>query len=498
MATHSFLLNNAELDFDTSGRSTVSFLGPQAYKAETHITLIAGANGTSKSRLLASLVEQLCEIEARRVAVDSSRRFPSTGGHGLLCSELSAFVNGQLSEFSTKPNSDSSELSQPFGLPSRILVLSNLVMDKFHFPSGITAETQFYHYLGVRQATNLTTTGSLERAVTEAVLSIASDQQRLQSFQAWIELVFSGERELAFQFPRFRLAELEKYLNTNNKAELIRERMQRRMGSRRSINIESTLIEQTVRDVTELFEFLNGKITDYQSTPKQGRNQPDPLMRLVKLAKSDKERLGQLAPLFSSASRAGYSAWPSLCIEANPWLQFNQLSSGEQNILSVGAKLIANARAGCLIAIDEPEVSLNVAWQQHYTDLIRKSLVLAPGSHVLIATHSPHLIASLTTRNASILMIEKNQKSLSFKTVDAQFEGWGSESVLYQVLRIPSASSYLFHRELANVLEHLQNNGTDKNLIDGFLQTAKKIDFAGIDPLEEVIAEIQAYAEALN
>jgi hypothetical protein len=498
MSFESFLLEKAELKFDNSGSSTVSFLGPGAEKNETHITLIAGANGTSKSRILASLVEQFCDLkQLQRINSKSSRRHSPSGMHGLLCTRMSTLRNGQLSEFQAGIHFDSEEPFPHFTLPSRILVLSNLVMDKFHFPKGGQAENQFYHYLGVRQATNLTTTGSLDRSVTEAVLSIASDEERLGAFQAWIELVFSGSRELALQFHRLRKSEIEEFLKVDDKIKFIHKRIQRRMDSGRSVKLDER-IEKIAQDVIEIFNFLKEKASEYQAPDIRGKKQSDLLLQLSMLSDEDKARLAKLAPLFLSASRAGYSAWPSLCFEVNSWLQFNQLSSGEQNILSVGAKLIAYARPGCLIAIDEPEVSLNVAWQQHYTDLVRRSLVHSPGSHVLIATHSPHLIASLSMGSASVVMIEKEKEMLSFKTVDARFEGWGSESVLYQVLGIPSASSFLFHRELAKVLTHIQNGGLDKNLIGNFLQIAKKIDFAGIDPLEEVVAEIISYAEKLD
>lgn len=251
------------------------------------------------------------------------------------------------------------------------------------------------------------------------------------------------------------------------------------------------------KKITELFEFLIRKFTVYSKVQKETRDESQVVLRLSALTKIEKIKLTQLPLLLTAAARVGYSPWPSLCFESSPWLQFNQLSSGEQNLLSVGAKIIAHARPGCLIAIDEPEISLNVAWQQHYTDLILKSLSHSPGSHVLIATHSPHFIASVPAGKSSVVLVERNQKNLSFKTMDSHFEGWGAEAILYQVLGIPSASSFLFERELAKVLRHIQDDGTDKNLIKNFITLASKLDFAGIEPLEDVVGEIKIYLEGL-
>jgi len=498
MEANSFLVEAIELEFENAGHRHVALLGPAADKQRTHISLIVGANGTSKSRLLASLVEQLCEIQARRTKKETHRRFSASGTHGLLCTGLSILANGQPSQGVITQHDDPDVVMEPPALPSRILVLSNLVMDKFHFPKEDTNEVQFYHYLGVRQATNLTTTGSLERSVSEAVLRMAADPDRLDSFQSWVGLLFGGSRELAFQFPKLKRSEITQLLDTPDKTAYVLERMRRRLGSVRSNLENEDIANEIAHQVTQLFEFIADKVTEYQTTKKNGRQQTEPFLRLSTLRARDRIRLSQMAPNFSAAQRAGFSAWPSICLEASPWLSLNQFSSGEQNMLSVGAKLIAYSSPGCLVAIDEPEVSLNVAWQQHYTDLIQRSLSHAPGSHVLIATHSPHLIASAPAGNATVVLVEKTERLPSFKTVDADFEGWGAESVLYQVLGIPSASSHLFNKELAQVLKHLQNGGKDQSLIDNFLKKAARLDFQGIEPLEEVIAEIRNYRESLN
>jgi len=498
MKAKPFLVETIELEFENAGRCSVALLGPKANKLRTHISLIVGANGTSKSRLMASLVEQFCEIQSQRTMKGTSRRFSASGTHGLICTGLSTLANGKPSQYVINQPDDSDMAMEQLALPSRILVLSNLVMDKFHFPKEDASEVQFYHYLGVRQATNLTTTGSLERSVSEAVLHMAADPDRLGSFQSWVELLFGGSRELAFQFPRLRRSEITQLLQTTDKNAYVMERIRRRVGSGRAGSIAPDNANEIALQITQLFEFIADKVTDYQTTKKNGRQQVEPFLRLSTLRPRDMTRLSQMVPNFSAAQRAGFSAWPSICLEASPWLSFNQFSSGEQNMLSVGAKLIAYSRPGCLVAIDEPEVSLNVAWQQHYTDLIQRSLSHAPGSHVLIATHSPHLIASVPTGNATIVLVEKTEELPSFKTLDANFEGWGAESVLYQVLGIPSASSFLFNKELAQVLQHLQGGGKEKSLIDNFLKKATRLDFHGIEPLEEVIAEIRSYRESLN
>lgn len=498
MKTSSFLLQALTLDFGDQAQIAVNFLGPHANLKSTHISIVAGANGTSKSRLLAVLIDKLCSIEASQDEEKYSRRYAYQNAFGLTCTGLSTLTNGSQKLLQERKR----DLVGDVGLPTRVLALSNLVMDKFHFPRDTHRDTQsgdpFYRYLGVRQATNLTTTGSVERSVGEAVLHMTSDTERLKAFQDWLHLVFGGGRELAFLFPRITKSEIEKFLSSKNKEEYILERMKRRLGSARSASTNESLIMDAAEEISSLFNFLSQHLTEYSLPNNNGKSRPEAFLRLATLNSEDGKILNSLIKNFSTASKAGFSAWPSLCIEGAPWIPFGQLSSGEQNLLSVGAKLIAYSRPGCLIVIDEPEVSLNVAWQQQYTELILKSLSHAPGSHVLIATHSPHFIASLPNGSASIVLAEKYGRHSKFKTIDAAFEGWGSESVLYQVLGIPSASSFHLNRDIASVLKHIQEGGRDKNFIQTFLKKLLKIDYQETEPLGLVVAEIKKYLESLE
>ncbi len=499
MKKYSFLLQALTLDFGDQTQIPVNLLGPHANLKKTHISIIAGANGTSKSRLLAALIGKLCSIEAKQDEETYSRRNSYQSAFGLTCSGLSTLINGSeklLQEEKKVINGD-------IGLPTRVLALSNLVMDKFHFTRDTIRETlskePFYRYLGVRQATNLTTTGSVERSVSEAVLHMASDTERLKAFQDWLHLVFGGGRELAFLFPRITKSEIETFLSRKDKKEYVLERMKRRLGSARSASTNESFIVEAAEEITSLFEFLSRHLTEYSlPTNINGKSRPEAFLRLATLNSENEKILNSLIKNFSTASRAGFSAWPALCIEGAPWIPFGQLSSGEQNLLSVGAKLISYSRPGCLVVIDEPEVSLNVAWQQQYTELVLKSLSHAPGSHVLIATHSPHLIASLPNGSASIVLAEKDGWHSKFKTIDAAFEGWGSESVLYQVLGISSASSFHLNRDIASVLKHIQEGGRDKKFIQNFLKKLLKIDYQETEPLGLVVTEIKRYLESLE
>lgn len=492
MADPAFQLESATFVMDGGLIQEIEFLGPSASEQKTHITLIAGANGTSKSRILASIVDRFCEVNDERSEEKVSKRYGSSGNHGLSCEQLRTRQRNSLNDNS----------SSGLVLPSKILVLSNLVMDRFRFVQNDPDEDAFYQYLGVRQATNLMTTGSMQRSVSEAVMTLYQDEEKRSLFQNWLELVFGGAREIALSFDRISRSQLEKYLSEPNPEQTLVERMARSRGSARSGD-ERFLEEarEAVPQLLQLFQYLIERTEGTGRVNEKGTNRSRLILRLDTLPKRALTELANLQPAFGAALRGRFFSWPSVSIEGNAWsgwIEFGQLSSGEQNIISTGAKLIAHAEPGCLVAIDEPEVSLNTAWQQHYTDLVLQSLAQANGSHVFIATHSPHLIASLPAGEASVVLIEKDGEYLKTSTVDAEFEGWGAESILYQVLDIPSASSFKFQRELASVLLHIQKNGQDRNLIDDFLEKAERLNFEGADALTTVIVSIKEYRDALE
>ncbi len=73
-------------------------------------------------------------------------------------------------------------------------------------------------------------------------------------------------------------------------------------------------------------------------------------------------------------------------------LDLNNLSSGEQEILVLFYKLIFESDVNLLL-IDEPEISLHVAWQKEIMDNFKRIVKLKPDMQVMIATHSPQIIS---------------------------------------------------------------------------------------------------------
>ncbi len=73
-------------------------------------------------------------------------------------------------------------------------------------------------------------------------------------------------------------------------------------------------------------------------------------------------------------------------------ISLNDLSSGEQEILVLFYKLIFESDVNLLL-IDEPEISLHIAWQKEIMENLKSIVNLNKGIQVMIATHSPQIIS---------------------------------------------------------------------------------------------------------
>lgn len=74
------------------------------------------------------------------------------------------------------------------------------------------------------------------------------------------------------------------------------------------------------------------------------------------------------------------------------FIEIERLSSGEKNQLILLYDLIFRVPDDSVLLIDEPELSLHVAWQMDFLDDLKK-IASQKRLKVIIATHSPHIVA---------------------------------------------------------------------------------------------------------
>lgn len=72
-------------------------------------------------------------------------------------------------------------------------------------------------------------------------------------------------------------------------------------------------------------------------------------------------------------------------------IDLSELSSGEQEMLVLFYQLIFETEENSMLLVDEPEISLHVAWQRMFIEDMKR-IVQSRKLTAIIATHSPQII----------------------------------------------------------------------------------------------------------
>ncbi|MCF6309943.1 MAG: AAA family ATPase [Sulfurimonas sp.] len=99
--------------------------------------------------------------------------------------------------------------------------------------------------------------------------------------------------------------------------------------------------------------------------------------------------------------------------ELNEKISIDDLSTGEKELLSKIFYLYISDIKDSIILIDEPEISLHPSWQNKIVK-IYKNFAKQNNNQIIIATHSPQIVASTPNENLRILVKQgSNIKSFS-------------------------------------------------------------------------------------
>jgi predicted ATPase len=95
-------------------------------------------------------------------------------------------------------------------------------------------------------------------------------------------------------------------------------------------------------------------------------------------------------------------------------IRFDQLSEGEQQLLTVLGLLNFTKGEESLFLLDEPDTHLNPSWTYEYLNLL-ESQVVDTSSQMIIASHNPLMIGGLKKEQVRLLRREENENG--YKTV---------------------------------------------------------------------------------
>ena len=172
----------------------------------------------------------------------------------------------------------------------------------------------------------------------------------------------------------------------------------------------------------------------------------------------------------------------------------NDLSSGEKQLFLRTLSIKMLEPKNSIILIDEPELSLHPKWQQRIIEVYMK---IGENNQIIVATHSPHILGSVSNENIFILYRNENGK-IEAKTGDELYSSYGQpvNRVLKDIMGLKSVRTPKIDRDIQelrklvdedkydteefkkkynNLLEILGNTDEDLFLIDMDIKMKQKV-----------------------
>ena len=137
----------------------------------------------------------------------------------------------------------------------------------------------------------------------------------------------------------------------------------------------------------------------------------------------------------------------------------NDLSSGEKQLFLRTLSIKMLEPKNSIILIDEPELSLHPKWQQRIIEVYKK---IGENNQIIIATHSPHILGSVSNENIFILYRDKNGK-IEAKTGDELYSSYGQpvDRVLKDIMGLKSVRAPKIEKDLEELRKLVDENKYD-------------------------------------
>lgn len=167
----------------------------------------------------------------------------------------------------------------------------------------------------------------------------------------------------------------------------------------------------------------------------------------------------------------------------------NQLSSGEANLLLKSLSLASVVEDNSLILFDEPENSLHPNWQITFLDQLKRILHSLNGCHLIIATHSPHIISSFKNEDGSVVELKREKDNVIGDPIDFETYGWSVEKILLDIFGIATTRNHYFEMRLRRLLKELSSSKPSKNEIGSLILELEGFAIDKDDPLKTILDE---------
>lgn len=461
------------------------------------VSVIIGPNGSRKSTILASLIEELEVLfglmySGPKWGMSSIKRtHPITATIEYRYGENNYIIERNVNKLEISINGLKTK-QKNIPLPSAAIAVAHLPTDKFRFSNNFHED--FYIYLGLRQATNLTTTGALEAKILSSLLAGFGDKIYRTALNKWLQLLsLDGIFEIEFDGLPRRLFDVKTFEELSSILGLVlKERW-----DRLKVSQNPKVATYTFENFFEFLELLRNSF--YHTQSNKISSKVSGKVNLTKILEQSSSEREKWETGIEVIRRLRLSPAINLQIFKNSIsTQFSKLSSGEQQILGTITRLLGHIRPGSIIVIDEPEVSLHPSWQMRYIPTLLSALKHVPMVHVIIATHSHFLVADLDPENSSLTIATGNSQK-SFEIFDGALYGRSPENILYRVFGVGAVSNFYVEQDLANALKMISHeNDRDIDELVCIQSRLKRVAASDNPAFSQILLEIDKFLELQN
>ncbi|HLP58687.1 MAG TPA: ATP-binding protein [Candidatus Deferrimicrobium sp.] len=144
----------------------------------------------------------------------------------------------------------------------------------------------------------------------------------------------------------------------------------------------------------------------------------------------------------------------------------NHLSSGEKQLFIRAMALRMLNANNSVILIDEPEISMHPGWQQRIVKVYEK---IGTNNQVIIATHSPHIVASVPKENIKLLKRVNGQiKVVEYNEISGSY-GLPVDIILKELMDLETVRDPEVENEIRRLWDLLHQKQHDsKEFIESY------------------------------
>lgn len=427
-------------------------LGAQHW-GENVFSLIVGQNATGKSRLLRKIVSHYIFDNEK---VSDRDRYSKSNDAGYW-----NYQDGlhEYDEIVVSPYSEDA--------PSIVIAVSTGRHDRFPRPRETMSLFERYHYIAPSEHGNLT---SLTRSLTSIISGLDTHHWKFSSLTNIFEyldfepiLDFNITLDPKFkQYWRKQVSGEQSYIDWGETVD----------SSNKKLFQDQSIIER----LYPILNYINDrKSINYEIDLKYGgrTHHAFDLRDLAFALEQGAVRATDLTlNLRSTKTR----------------LRLSQASSGQQCMLVMILGIAGSIQDDALICIDEPEISLHPKWQTDIIGHLQNAFKEYKGCHFVIATHSPQIVAGLTSDNGYVLSIEERAiyRSWEYANRSADFQ-------LAQVFNTPGFNNEYLIRICLMLLSKITNrtalSDEDQQHISMLSKVKEKL--SSRDPVRHLIDQVE-------